>query len=141
LVTKVGKAVWVVGISNGSISTVTAAGFQPALTGLKGVVMTSPVTILPSADQPTFSLYAARITLPALVVWHRDDHCIVSPPAGAAVLFRSIPSVAKASRMFEHGHSVATDPCGAFSEHSYAGIEEQVVKVIAEFIREGGDED
>jgi len=33
---------------------------------------------------------------------------------------------------------VATDPCGAFSEHGYAGIEEEVVEKIAEFIRRDG---
>ena len=130
-----GKPVWVVGTSNGSISTVTAGGFQPALAGLRGVVMTSSVTILSLANQPTFNLYASRITLPALVVWHQDDHCSLSPPAGSAALFAVIPSAGKASRTFEHGHSVATDPCGAFSEHGYAGIEEEVVKKIAEFIR------
>jgi hypothetical protein len=135
-----GRPVWVVGTSNGSISTVTAGGFQPALAGLRGVVMTSPVTILPFANQPTFNLYASRITLPALVVWHRDDHCSLSPPAGSAALFTVIPSADKASRAFEHGHSVATDPCGAFSEHGYAGIEEEVVEKIAEFIR-GGETD
>jgi hypothetical protein len=136
-----GKPVWVVGTSNGSISTVTAGGFQPALAGLRGVVLTSPVTVLPFADQPTFNLYASRITVPALVVWHRDDHCPLSPPAGSAVLFTVIPSAEKASRAFEHGHSVATDPCGAFSEHGYAGIEEEVVEKIAEFIRRGGETD
>jgi hypothetical protein len=30
---------------------------------------------------------------------------------------------------------VATDPCGAFSEHGYAGIEEEVVEQLADFIR------
>jgi pimeloyl-ACP methyl ester carboxylesterase len=131
----------VVGTSTGSISTVTAGGFQPALAGLRGVVITSPVTELPLADQPTFSLYASRITVPALVVWHRDDHCSVSPSAGSANLFTAIPSAEKAQRMFEHGHSVATDPCGGFSEHGYAGIEEDVVEKIAEFIRGGEDAD
>jgi hypothetical protein len=135
-----GGPVWVVGTSNGSISTVTAGGFQPALAGLRGVVMTSPVTQLPFADQPTFNLHASRITLPALVVWHRDDHCSFSPPAGSAVLFTVIPSADKASRTFEHGHSVATDPCDGFSEHGYAGIEEEVVEKIAAFIR-GGETD
>jgi hypothetical protein len=130
-----GKPVWVVGASNGSISTVTAGGFQPALAGLRGVVLASPVTVLPAADQPTFNLYASRITLPTLVVWHRDDHCPFSPPAGSAALFTVIPSADKAHRMFEGGHSVATDPCGAFSELGYAGIEEEVVEKIAEFIR------
>jgi pimeloyl-ACP methyl ester carboxylesterase len=133
--TRWGKPVWVVGTSNGSISTVTAAGFQPALSGLSGVVLTSSVTILPTALQPTFNLYASRITVPTLVVWHRDDHCSISPPAGSANLFTLIPSAHKDSRSFVHGHSVATDPCGAFSEHGYAGIEEEVVEEIAEFIR------
>ena len=66
-------------VSNGSISTVTAGGFQPALAGLRGVVITSPVTSLSLANQPTFNLYASRITLPALVVWHQEDHCSFSP--------------------------------------------------------------
>jgi hypothetical protein len=136
-----GRPVWVVGTSNGSISTVTAGGFQPALAGLRGVVLTSPVTQLPFANQPTFNLYVSRITVPALVVWHRDDHCTFSPPAGSAVLFSAIPSAGKASHSFEHGHSVATDPCGAFSEHGYAGIEEEVVEKIAEFIRRGAETD
>jgi hypothetical protein len=129
-----GKPVWVVGTSNGSISTVTAGGFQPALAGLSGVVLTSTVTILPLASQPVFNLYVSRITIPALVVWHQHDHCSFSPPAGSAALFAVLPSIGKASASFEHGHSVATDPCGAFSEHGYAGIEEEVVENIAEFI-------
>jgi hypothetical protein len=134
-----GKPVWVVGTSNGSISTVTAAGFQPALSGLSGVVITSPVTELTSANQPTFNLYASRITVPTLVAWHRDDHCTSSPPAGSAALFALIPSGHKDSRAFAHGHSVAADPCGGFSEHGYAGIEDDVVRHIADFIR--GDRD
>jgi hypothetical protein len=135
-----GKPVWVVGLGNGSISTVTAGGFQPALAGLRGVVLASPITILPSTDQAAFNLYASRITVPALVVWHRDDHCPFSPPAGSAALFTAIPSAGKAHRMFEGGHSVATDPCGAFTEISFTGIEEEVVEKIAEFIR-GEDRD
>jgi len=118
-----GQPVWVVGTSNGSISAVTAAGFLPALAGLRGVVLTSPVTNLTVGTQPTFNLYAQRITVPTLVVWHQDDHCSFSPPVGSAALFTQIPSADKASRAFEHGHSVATDPCGAFSEHGYACIE------------------
>ena len=76
-----GKPVWVVGTSNGSISAVTASGFRPALAGLRGVVLTSTVTVgLSAADQATFNLYAARTIVSALVVWHQDDHCSFSPP-------------------------------------------------------------
>ncbi len=139
-----GAPVWVVGTSNGSISTVTAAGFQPALSGLSGVILTSTVTVLAPANQPTFNLYASRITVPALVAWEQDDHCTFSPPAGSAALFAQIPSSRKDSHAFAHAHSVASDPCDGFSEHGYAGIEEQVVKQIAEFIRgehRHGDDD
>jgi hypothetical protein len=129
------KPVWVVGTSNGSVSAVTAGGFQPALTGVSGLVLTSPVTVLGAGTQPTFNLYASRIMLPTLVVWHENDHCTASPPAGSAALFSSIPSNEKAKRTFDRGHSVATDPCGAFSEHGYAGIEERVVEKISRFIR------
>jgi hypothetical protein len=132
--TRWNKPVWVVGTSNGSVSTVTAGGFQPALSGLTGVVMTSPVTVLPAASQPVFNLYASRITLPALVVWEGNDHCTFSPSAGSATLFSLIPSHHKARRALELAHSVATDPCGAFSEHGYAGIEEETVREIAAFI-------
>jgi hypothetical protein len=136
-----GQPVWVVGTSNGSISTVTAAGFQPALAGLSGVVLTSSVTVIPNpANQATFNLYVSRITVPTQVVWHQDDHCVYSPPAGSAALFTAIPSAKKASEVFDRGHSVATDSCGAFSEHGYAGIEQKVVKEIAEFVR-GKDND
>ena len=136
--TRWGKPVWVVGTSNGSVSAVTAAGIMPALSGLRGVVLTSTVTNLSAnpANQTTFDLYVSRITLPTFVVWHRHDHCAFSPPAGSAALVASIPSSIKASEAFQGGHSVATDPCGAFSEHGYAGIEADVVEEISDFIRD-----
>jgi hypothetical protein len=131
-----GKPVWVVGTSNGSVSAVTAGGFTPALSGLRGVVLTSTVTQLSAADQPTFNLYASRITVPTLVVWNQDDHCAASSPAGSAALFTAIPSSTKASDVLQGGHSVATDPCGAFSEHGYAGTARDAVKDIAQFIKQ-----
>jgi hypothetical protein len=130
-----GKPVWVVGTSAGTVSVVTAGGFQPALTGIRGLILTSTVTIMPAASQPTLNLYVSRITLPTQVVWHRDDHCVaVTPPSGSAALFATLPSKIKASASFDGGHSVAADPCGPFSEHGYAGIEEDVVESIADFI-------
>jgi hypothetical protein len=135
-ITRWGKPVWVVGTSNGSVSAVTAGGFTPALSGLRGVVLTSTVTQLSAADQPTFNLYASRITVPTLVVWNQDDHCTFSPPTGSAALFTAIPSSTKASDVLQGGHSVATDPCGAFSEHGYAGTARDAVKDIAQFIRQ-----
>jgi hypothetical protein len=94
------------------------------------------VTQLSAADQPTFNLYASRITVPTLVVWNKDDHCAASSPAGSAALFAAIPASTKDSDVIHGGHSVATDPCGAFSEHGYAGTAREAVKDIAQFIRQ-----
>jgi hypothetical protein len=131
-----GKPVWVVGTSNGSVSAVTSAGFLPALAGLRGVVLTSTVMVLSTTNEPIFNQYVGNITVPTFVVWHQDDHCTFSPPSGSASLFMHIPSSTEDSEVFQGGHSVATDPCGAFSEHGYAGIEEDVVKEIADFIKD-----
>jgi hypothetical protein len=130
-----GKPVWVVGTSNGSVSAVTAAA--SSLSGLAGVVLTSTVTDLSAnpSNQTTFNMYVSQITGPTFVVWHQDDHCTFSPPAGSQALFTTIPPHDKGSAAFQGGHSVATDPCGAFSEHGYAGIEDEVVKKIAGFIK------
>jgi hypothetical protein len=131
-----GKPVWVVGTGNGGNSALTAGGFQPALSGLRGVVMASPLTsLIGAANQATVNLYASRLTVSALVVWHLNDQCGFSPPAGSAALFAAIPSLRKASATFEGGHSVADGPCDNFSEHGFAGIEEEVVERIVKFIR------
>lgn len=138
-----GKPVWVVGTSNGSVSAVTAAGItQPAaLSGLAGVVLTSTVTDFSTSSDPMnnptiFNGYVKQITVPTFVVWHQNDHCTFSPPAGSQTVFNLIPANTKASDLFQGGHSVATDPCGAFSEHGYAGIARAVVKDIAQFIKQ-----
>jgi len=138
--TRWGKPVWVVGTSNGSVSAVTAAGIQPALLGLAGVVLTSTVTDFSNSSDPInnptiFNQYVSQITVPTFVVWHQNDQCTFSPPAGSQTVFNTIPANTKNSAAFQGGHSVATDPCGAFSEHGYAGIEDDVVKKIAGFIK------
>jgi hypothetical protein len=59
---------------------------------------------------------------------------------GFAVAQPILPRWAITWEVFDRGHSVTTDPCGVFSEHGYAGIEQKVVKEIAEFVR-GKDKD
>jgi hypothetical protein len=107
------------------------------LAGLSGVstVTDFSSTMDPPGNQAKLELYVSRITVPTFVVWHQIDHCTFSPPSGSQTVFNTIPANNKASAVFQGGHSVATDPCGAFSEHGYAGIERDVVKQIAEFIK------
>lgn len=136
-----GKPVWVVGTSNGSVSAVTAGGFAPALTGIKGIVLTSSRTDFTGTSNPagllaTFSGYVANINRPTLVMWHKNDSCGVTTPANSAALFAAIPSMNKRSIVIMGGHSVATDNCGAFSEHGYTGVEKETVDKIANFIKD-----
>ena len=133
-----GKPVWIVGTSNGSVSAVRAAG---ALTGIKGVILTSSRTDFSGTSNPAgnlaiFNDFVANINVPALVMWHKHDACGVSTPANSLALFNAIPSTNKQSRVIDGGHSVATDNCGAFSEHGYAGVEKEAVDKIADFIKD-----
>jgi len=74
----------------------------------------------------------AHTTLSQLIAWHihtaKTYHCDGSMDL---CLFRTSCDVAPSQR-----HK----SCGAFSEHGYAGIEQKVVKEIAEFVR-GKDKD
>jgi pimeloyl-ACP methyl ester carboxylesterase len=74
---------------------------MPAVSGLRGVVLTSTVTVLSMTNQPIFNQYVHNITVPTLVVWHQDDHCTFSPPAGSAALLPAIPSSTKDSEVFQ----------------------------------------
>jgi hypothetical protein len=51
-------------------------------------------------------------------------------------LLAAILSSNKASDVLKGGHSVATDLCGAFSEHGYGGTTRNAVKDIARFIKQ-----
>jgi hypothetical protein len=136
-----GKPVWMVGNGVGGLTAVAVGGAQPALAGLRGVVMTATATNEGPLIQTFLNVTVPRIIVPALVVWHRDDLCVTSPPAGSAAIFAALTSIGKASAVFEGGHSVADNPCDFFSAHGFAGIEEEVVETIAEFIRRKTDID
>ena len=139
-----GKPVWIVGTSNGSVSAVTAAGFAPALTGFAGIVLTSSASTLSGnfttsplvTNQQKFDSYKVAITKPTLVVWHNQDACSVSLPAGSLALFNAIPAAIKSSQIATGGHSVATDVCGGASWHGYAGVEPAAVAGIVAYIRQ-----
>jgi hypothetical protein len=128
-----GKPVWVVGTSSGGVSAVTAAGINPALSGLAGIALVSTFTIIPG-NQTKFDLYLSQITVPVAIYYNELDHCPLSPRDG--VLFGLIPKIKNESAFgIPGGHSVATDPCGAFSEHGAAGIETSVIINVIPYIK------
>lgn len=129
--------VWVAGNGNGGISAVTAAGFTPALTGYAGILLAAPVTNLTNnpSNQTLYNTYVTQMTRPTIVAWHSLDNCSFSPAAGSSSLFTSLPVTNKSSAIFNGGHAVAADPCGAFAGQGFAGEEAAVVGDLAAFVK------
>jgi pimeloyl-ACP methyl ester carboxylesterase len=133
--------VWLVGTSSSSISAANAAARLPiaALPRADGIVMTSSLTVLTSNCRRTVhdaSLSAIRV--PVLVVSHRDDGCECSPgsaASGATLLAALTGTSRKDLRVFTGGSTPLSGPCRPRAPHGFFGIEERVVKAIADWIK------
>jgi pimeloyl-ACP methyl ester carboxylesterase len=131
------RQVWLVGTSMGTLSAANAAA-RLKQGGPDGVVLTSAVT---ESSRQSFenvlSVPLEEITVPVLVVRHRDDGCLVSSPAGAdRVLARLERAPVRRLLEFAGGAPARSSPCEAFSAHGYLGIEDQVIAAIAAWIRQ-----
>jgi len=125
--------IWLVGTSRGTISAALGAA---TAAGLHGLVLTSSVT-RPAPGNPTdiFNVDLSRITIPTLVVNHRDDSCFVAVPADAPRLLEALSHVSvKQALLYDGGAPARSKACEAFSPHGYFGIEPQVVDGIADWI-------
>ena len=148
------KAVWLVGTSNGAISAVSGAfggkggsipGLPPIFSELPdGIVLTSSVTAPDAPDgelhfvtEPDLGL--SKITVPTLVVWHKEDICPFSHKTNAPKVLAELVSVPKAKKseiVIEKGApNVAMSLCSAFGFHGFNGAEDSVVGGIAKFIK------
>ncbi len=133
--------VWVIGTSRGTVSAAFIAG-GPILPKVDGLVLTASVT-RPSGKPGQYLLDDEGISLlesvrvPSLLVHHKDDRCFVTPAGDVKLLEKHLK--AKASKvdviLFEGGKSPKSDPCKPFSQHGFYGIEETVVKAIADWIK------
>lgn len=129
-----GVPVWLVGTSRGTES---AAAVGIALTDTPdapdGIVLTS--TILRLKRGPTVTqLPLSRLRQPVLVVHHAHDECFACPPSDLPWLMRSLSgSPRKELRLFEGGVARG-EPCEAFAHHGYNGIEDEVVRFIAQWV-------
>lgn len=139
-----GAKVWLVGTSAGTLSAAGAAArlfSQERLPRPDGLVLTSTMTQLDGAGHCGKSVYDASlnaITAPVLVVSHRDDGCACSPgipEIGVTLLARLTASTVKEHKVFTGGDAPKSGPCDARSQHGYFGIEADVVKTIADWIK------
>lgn len=127
--------VWAIGTSNGSLSAAFAAAAlkeqAPA-----GIVLTAAVTKrLSSQAHPVTDAPLGDVTVPVLLLHHRQDGCVVTPFAAMPELLAAFRSAAKAELIpVEGGERGSGPPCGG-GHHQFLGIEEAVTQTIAEWIR------
>ncbi len=137
-----GVPVWVIGTSAGTLSTANVgARLSRGSSPPRGIILTSTMTQLDAAGHCGKSVYDAAlgsISVPVLVVSHAEDGCECSPGSAAAVgkLVAALKgSPAKEQKIFTGGNPPVSGPCDARAQHGYFGIEGNVVKTIAEWIK------
>ncbi|WP_036666484.1 alpha/beta hydrolase [Paludibacterium yongneupense] len=122
--------VWLVGTSRGTTSAA-AAGIR-LQSRIAGVVLTSTVA---RGRGNVAGLELGRLARPVLLMYHRDDSCKATPPAGAEEIVRALSAAPVKARIAEEGGISRGEPCEAFAYHGYNGIEERVVRDAADWIK------
>ena len=133
--------VWLIGTSMGTISASNAAIRLGA--EVSGLVLTSTITrsvkkwsIYSSHPDAVLSMALDRILIPTLIVAHKHDGCIATPPGDAEKLKLAFKNASKTElEYFSGGKMAESAACNAKSAHGYYGIEDKVVSAVAGFIR------
>ena len=128
--------VWLIGTSRGTVSVVNAAE-RLQKNGPDGIVLSATVTV--RGGQNTASVYDSdleKITIPTLVVHHRDDDCFVTPVMEAKEMFDDLKFASPKKIIVVSGgnSSSGAKSCGALSQHGFKGIEKTVVDMISDWI-------
>jgi hypothetical protein len=131
--------VWLIGTSMGTFS---AAAGAIARKHVDGLVLTSTVTRSPpewaiakSHPNAVADMALSEITVPTLIMSHREDACITTPAADAAMLRMRLTKTSRAEiALLDGGYLPLSSPCEAMSAHGYFGIEDKAVDAIANFI-------
>jgi len=133
-----GKPVWVLGVSRGTMSLANFVSRYPDTAA--GAVFMSSTTRTPPGFKSVTDYDLSGVGVPVLAVAHEDDACRGTPPEGA----REIAAAASASRnakaiYFSGGNSPGRSPCKPRTPHVFYGIENDVVKAVASFIRDNSN--
>jgi len=135
--------VWLVGTSMGTFS---AANGAIAAKGVAGLVLTSTVTrarprwkIAQSHRDGVASMPLSRITVPTLIVFHRNDKCEITPAWDAPKLSKRLTKARKVEVVLLDGADPPrSEPCQAKSRHGFLGIKAKAVNTMAAFIMSNG---
>jgi len=133
--------IWLVGTSWGTFSA--ANGAIHIREEIKGLILTSSMTrsaerspIYKTYPNCIISLELDKITVPTLIVSHKEDKCFATPPDGAQKIQEALIHSPKVEMIyFTGGKSPLEEDCHGLSAHGFYGIEDQVLTAIADFIK------
>jgi len=129
--------IYLAGTSRGTLS---AAYLAATVTDprVKGLVLTTSLGEAGRGRNRSVTVYDAplkRITIPVLVVQHRDDACWASPFSAATGIPAALSGSAKVDFVaVSGGDPPRSEPCEAFAAHGFVGREVLVVDVITDWI-------
>lgn len=130
-----GLPLWLVGTSRGSTS-VANAGANIKDGGADGIILTSSVGVSNKHGGNILDFDLANIKIPALIVHHLEDGCVLTPVSGARDIKAGLTgSIAAELMEFTGGGSGSGRACGSKSHHGFLEIEQKVVDAISSWIK------
>ena len=132
--TQLGKPIWLVGTSRGSVSAAAAgAALDPPT--IAGIVLTSSVTYSKMQPAvPTLPLMDVRV--PVLVLHHKRDACRDCDPREAHMITdRLTAAPVKKLLLVDGGGGASGNVCEPLHYHGYIGMEAEAVKAITDWIK------
>lgn len=125
--------VWLVGTSRGTQSAAFVATALQGAEGPDGVVLTASILVDPRG-RPVTDMALERIRVPVLVVHHVQDGCVACPYALAQPMVEKLVNAPRKALIAIEGGQSRGDPCEAFAYHGFHGMEQGVVRQMAEWV-------
>jgi len=126
--------VWLVGTSRGTQSAAfVATELRPDKGGPDGIVLSSTILRDPRG-RPVPDMRLDRVSVPVLVVHHKQDGCALCAYADVPRLLDRLTATPRKELLAFDGGISRGDPCEAFAYHGFNGLEREVVEKTATWI-------
>lgn len=130
--------VWLMGTSMGTLAA-SNGGSRLTQGEIAGVILTSSITRpggKPQFRETVFDNRLAAINVPLLIVSHSGDGCIQTPPGDADKIKAAASGAPRREVILMSGGLPAkSNPCEAFSEHGFYGVEAETVQRIVDWMK------
>ncbi|HBE90406.1 MAG TPA: alpha/beta hydrolase [Candidatus Andersenbacteria bacterium] len=129
--------IWLVGTSRGTQSTAFIAT-QLALAdgGPDGIVLSSTMLTDKPGIRPVPEMPLEKIQIPVLIVHHKQDGCKHCQYGELSRLTEKLTNTPRKELLAVEGGKDRGDPCEAMAYHGFNGIEQEVIRKIADWIVE-----